>query len=241
MRLDDANDDVRAAFESLRQIAIALITATEGAASIAGFGQKTAQFNAAKYDTVPMQLLGIGDVSSTVEQTILSGWTAENVALIRNVNADQLVKLETLFLRALRDGTRSSQLTSEIASIMRVSVSRAQLIGRDQIGKLNGQLDRQKQTDAGINSYVWRGALDARERPSHVAREGQVFRWDDPPPDGNPGQPVRCRCSGEPNLEPLLGSEFAPEPTPRSALPTEEDRKEHRRRMAERELRRRRR
>jgi SPP1 gp7 family putative phage head morphogenesis protein len=218
-RADDLNDDIARAFEALRGTVTRLTTATDGALviGIANHGSKTVAFNDEKYNSTPMQLLGIGNSSETVERRIVRGWVRENVQLVGNMNAEQMGKLETLFLRALRDGTRSAQLQTDVESILNTSVNRARLIARDQIGKLNGQLDRQKQTEAGIESYVWRGSLDERERPAHVAREGDVFRWDQPPPDGNPGQPVQCRCSPEPNLAPLLGDEFAPAPDKPSA------------------------
>jgi len=47
---------------------------------------------------------------------------------------------------------------------------------------------------------VWRGILDARERPEHVAREGKEFSWKNPPDDGHPGEPINCRCTAEPVL-----------------------------------------
>ncbi len=213
-RTDALSDDVVAAFNSLRTFVTTLATKTNGVLNIGvqSFGDKTAAFNDAKYNDPLMNLLGIGDVSANVEAGIVNGWVTENVQLVGNMNAQQLGKLETLFLRALRDGSRSAQVRGEVAQIVGTeNINRARLIARDQIGKLDGQLTRQKQVEAGIQGYVWRGALDARERPSHVAREGVKFRWDSPPPDGHPGQAIQCRCTAEPDLS-HLGEEFAPEP-----------------------------
>lgn len=214
-RFDDLNDDIVTAFASLKAAIAKLASATGGVLrlGVAEHGAKTAAFSDAKYASPVMRVLGIGNASSTVERSILRGWAAENVQLIQNMNAEQIGKLETLFLRSLRDGSRSSQVTADVETILGGSVNRARLIARDQIGKLSGQLDRQKQTEAGVDSYVWRGSLDSRERPAHVAREGNVYAWNAGPPDGNPGQPVQCRCTAEPNLAPLLGDEFEPEPT----------------------------
>ena len=215
-RTDGLSDDVVAAFNSLRTSIRNLSTKTDGVlrVGVQDHGNKTAAFNDAKYDDPLMNLLGIGDVSANIEQSILNGWVTENTQLVGNMNAQQLGKLETLFLRSLRDGSRSAQVVGEVAHILGPSgenINRARLIARDQIGKLDGQLTRQKQTESGIKGYAWRGALDGRERPSHVAREGVIFQWNAPPPDGHPGQPVQCRCSAEPDLS-FLGKEFAPEP-----------------------------
>lgn len=213
-RLDAISDDVVAAFNALRAFVTTISTKTNGVLNIGvqSFGEKTEAFNDAKYDDPLMHLLGIGDVSANVEASIVNGWVTENVQLVGNMNAQQLGKMETLFLRALRDGSRSAQVRGEVAQIIGTeNINRARLIARDQIGKLDGQLTRQKQVEAGVQGYVWRGALDGRERPSHVAREGLKFRWDSPPPDGHPGQPIQCRCTAEPDLS-YLGEEFAPEP-----------------------------
>ena len=213
VRADTLSDDVLASFETLLGFITNLSVKTDGVlrVGVQNASIKTAQFNDAKYDDPLMNLLGIGDVSANIEQSILEGWVVENTQLVRNMNAEQLGKLETLFLRSLRDGSRSAQVVGEVSTILGGSINRARLIARDQIGKLDGQLSLQKQTEAGISGYAWRGALDGRERPSHVAREGVIFQWNAPPPDGHPGQPIQCRCSAEPDLS-HLGEEFAPEP-----------------------------
>ena len=213
VRLDSLSDDIVEGFDALRATAEKAVTATGGVLTIGvqNFGEKTVEHNDAKYNDPLMRAVGIGDVSANVEQAIVDGWVTENVQLVRNMNAQQIGKLETLFLRSLRDGSRSAQVVGEVNTILGESINRVRLIARDQIGKLDGQLSMHKQTAAGLDTYVWRGALDARERPQHVAREGQIFKWSRPPPDGHPGQPIQCRCNAEPDLS-ALGEEFAPEP-----------------------------
>jgi hypothetical protein len=49
----------------------------------------------------------------------------------------------------------------------------------------------------GVERYIWRSVQDSRVRPEHAEYNGNEYGWDDPPPDGNPGQPVRCRCHAE--------------------------------------------
>ncbi len=234
-RADDLTDDIIRAFISLGQTVNRLTSATDGVLGlgITAHGVKTVQFNDRKYASPVMRLIGINDASAGVERSILKGWTVENTELIKNMNVEQLGKLQSLFMRSLRDGSRSAQIEGEVEKILEGSAKRARLIARDQIGKLNGQLDRYKQTQAGLDSYVWRGVLDERERPEHVEREGKIYQWDDPPIDGHPGQPVQCRCSPEPNLEPLLGPEFKPDPTPSDmSRATPEARAENRRKVA---------
>ncbi len=35
---------------------------------------------------------------------------------------------------------------------------------------------------------------DSRVRPLHALYDGHVYKWGNPPADGYPGQPIRCRC-----------------------------------------------
>lgn len=42
--------------------------------------------------------------------------------------------------------------------------------------------------------YIWRTAGDNKVRSEHVAREGLVFSWNDPPEGGHPGENHNCRC-----------------------------------------------
>ena len=48
--------------------------------------------------------------------------------------------------------------------------------------------------------YVWRTQEDSKVRPSHAANDGKIFAWDNPPPTGNPGEALGCRCWAEPYL-----------------------------------------
>jgi SPP1 gp7 family putative phage head morphogenesis protein len=52
--------------------------------------------------------------------------------------------------------------------------------------------------------YIWRTAGDNKVRPSHASNEGKIFRWDSPPPTGNPGDAINCRCTAEPYVSPFL-------------------------------------
>jgi Phage Mu protein F like protein len=47
-------------------------------------------------------------------------------------------------------------------------------------------------------SYVWRTRRDGKVRIEHRRNDGQVFRWDEQPPTGHPGQAFNCRCEAIP-------------------------------------------
>ena len=49
--------------------------------------------------------------------------------------------------------------------------------------------------------YVWETRGDSKVRVSHRRNEGKIFRWDNPPPTGHPGQDYNCRCLAIPYYE----------------------------------------
>jgi SPP1 gp7 family putative phage head morphogenesis protein len=61
-----------------------------------------------------------------------------------------------------------------------------------------GLINQLRQQDLGIERYIWRSQDDAKVRESHAEYDDQVFRWDDPPAGGHPGQAHNCRCYAEP-------------------------------------------
>jgi len=75
--------------------------------------------------------------------------------------------------------------------------NRAKLIAQDQVGSLNGQLTKFRQTGIGIKQFRWITIGDDRVRAEHAALNGKIFDWDNPPSIGFPQQPIRCRCRAE--------------------------------------------
>lgn len=135
---------------------------------------------------------------------IIAAFAKENASRIKSIPEKLLGEVEQLTFRGLRQGTRPEALANDIFARFDVTRARARLIARDQIGSLNGELTKVRQEALGVSRYKWRGALDERERPLHVEREGMIFSWDKPPSDGHPGQPINCRCYAEPVLEDIL-------------------------------------
>lgn len=128
-------------------------------------------------------------------------WVKENITLITSVENQYFDRLENIISDAVRNGTLTPEVTKQIQDLTGVSKRRAQLIAVDQIGKLNGQLTKYRQTMAGIQEYIWRTAGDNRVRPAHMLRNGKKFKWSNPPPDGHPGMAIRCRCVAIPVID----------------------------------------
>lgn len=124
-----------------------------------------------------------------------------NVDLITSIDRRYLADVALRVDAAYRDGRPWRWIASELEDRYDVSKSRAQLIARDQLGKLTGQLTQVRNLELGIDSYQWMTSADERVRRSHERLEGRIFRWDEAPPFGHPGQDFRCRCTSRAVLD----------------------------------------
>jgi len=127
-------------------------------------------------------------------------WVSANVSLVKNMPEQYLTQVEQAVRAGVAQGVGVKGLAKELEKINGVNKRRAELIASDQIGKANAELTQYRQKDLGIEEYEWSSSNDSRVRPSHAAAEGKIFRWDTPPVStgGNPGYPIKCRCSGLP-------------------------------------------
>ncbi len=166
-------------------------------------GMSASDLNEKNVVNVFQKVLG---VNPTLEQPYLAeqlkSFASLNVGLIKSIPDKFSGELEQITYKGLMNGTRYEDLAEQIADRFGVADSRAALIARDQISKLTSQLNELRQNEVGITSYIWRTSLDERVRESHAEKEGNEYRWDDPPSDtGNPGDDINCRCYGEPVME----------------------------------------
>jgi SPP1 gp7 family putative phage head morphogenesis protein len=210
-RQDGLNEDTAAIFELITKEVLKFMVSDVLKIGITNQSNAIWAWNDQKYNNKVFNLIGMNDLPASIKVGTSQSWIQENLSLIKNVNSDQVAKLETLFYRAARDGNRASTILGDVRKIMGSSEQRATLIARDQTTKLQGQIDRQKQRDAGVTHYIWRTSQDERVRPRHEDRENVRFAWDSPPEDGHPGQPVQCRCFAEPDVEGLLSDLGVPE------------------------------
>lgn len=136
-------------------------------------------------------------------QPVLDASISANIALIESIPTQYHARLETLLMTAIQNGKGTKWLEDEIKKLGQVTDARAKLIARDQIGKINTAVNKARQGELGIEEYRWRTCRDEKVRHKHRRREGQVFRWDTPPDDGegHAGEPVNCRCGAEPVLD----------------------------------------
>ena len=150
------------------------------------------------------QRIAAVDVFSTEPlRALYSSFVAENVDLITSISDTFFAQIRAEVTEAVTTGRRSSELAKDIQARYNVTQSRAKLIARDQISKLNGQITEQRQTSVGVTRYMWSASGDERVRDTHRANDGKVFEWRKPPDvTGHPGQDYQCRCVAIPVFDP---------------------------------------
>ncbi len=125
------------------------------------------------------------------EGPILDAWVNENVKLIRSIDSRWFDDVEKVITEGAREGRALADISRDLQERYGVSKSRADLIGRDQMAKLNGQVVAKRSQSLGVRRYRWSTSKDERVRTSHEKREGKEYSWSDSP---IPGQEIQCRC-----------------------------------------------
>jgi len=118
-------------------------------------------------------------------------WRKHNVGLIETgvlrreadprLRPSLLADVERVVDEAHRSGLRVEILAHDLRERFGVSDSRAELIARDQILKLNGQINKQRQMGAGITRYRWVTSRDERVRERHQELDDTIQEWASPP------------------------------------------------------------
>lgn len=113
--------------------------------------------------------------------------------------------------KAGRKGWKLKDVTEKSRKIDATLQGRIAFHTRNTMGNFLADAAVKRAEDFNVEEYEWSTRKDNRVRGkpgglypnakySHYHREGLVFRYDDPPPDGNPGEPDGCRCQGIPKF-----------------------------------------
>jgi len=203
-RHDAAADDLERLIGDVRLIIAKRFTPATARAAAVAVANDVNDLNRADIEENLLSVVGISLGTDPGIGALLDAAVRENVRLITNLPEALVEDIAGITSRGVRRGRRSSEMAVEIQERFGVSRRRAQLIARDQVSKLNGELTQLRHQALGITRYRWRATLDGKTRDEHAAREGQIFEWDNPPEDGHPGEPINCRCGAEPVLDDLL-------------------------------------
>jgi len=220
--IDDWVDDLNALMEAFKgsisineQVAVSELMFT---------AEQMNTFNAKQWAKVTKGVLGVPLLQAEPWlQPILKGFTKENLDLIQALENQTFKDVSTVVNRGIKEGKSYVTIKNELLGtklekgVFNKVETRAQLIARDQIGKLNGQLTKTRQTEVGISRYFWRDSADQRVRSSHSLMDGLLCNWEDSTvysaddgktwisrPSGavllHPGQDYQCRCASEPDF-----------------------------------------
>lgn len=175
-------------------------------------GRKVTAFQKRQLEVKIGKAMGVNyflGASLDTQQTekLIDGFVETNVELIKSIPSEYYKNAKARILENIKGGMRVEELAEDLEARAHITESRATLIARDQTGKLYGQVNKERQKNAGIMTYVWRTVGDNRVRDAHAALEGQEFTWGQPPVTNDagetnePGEDYQCRCTGEPVLE----------------------------------------
>ncbi len=192
VRQDAPADEVAAALDDLSDTVIAAsrpgITATASTTV-----RRTAEFNGRELDRVFERTLGVGiPAAEPYLDDFIVAATRENVRRVTALLASEFDEAQNVILSGFRRGIRFEEIAQTLESRFNIIENRARLIARDQVASLNGELNRLRQTNIGVTSYVWRTSQDDDVRPSHEELDGEVFTWAQGSPEGHPGEPINC-------------------------------------------------
>jgi len=120
----------------------------------------------------------------------IKDWTDKNIIALR-----ESVQANTF------TGNRSAKLIAHIEQNYNVSKRKARFLARQETSLLMSKFRETRYKESGSQKYIWRGAMDAREREDHRELEGKIIYWDDPPVvdrrtgrRGHAGEDFGCRC-----------------------------------------------
>ena len=211
LKTDAFSDEIEAVFTQARIAFARKYTVQEAQALAEKYAKTGADYNAKEIRGQFLKVLGLQPVlREPYLGAIQDLFVAENVDLITSIPESNFDKIQNLVREAVNSGRLSRNLAADIESEYGAQISevtnnvsaRARLIARDQIAKLNSNLNMARMQSLGISKYTWRTSQDERVRQSHAELEGKEYFWNDPPSINgrrlHPGQDYQCRCTAEP-------------------------------------------
>ena len=194
LALDSISDRLGSLFGAFRQAVERLLGGVQGLAQ--GLLEKEAARHTERFREAASAATGVdlrmvlrpADVGEVVEIA-----AKRSAIAISGLAADVVKKVEQAALTSLVGGVQKP-LEQQLEEDQDAAKRRSKLIAQDQVIQLVAVLNRTRQTQAGVEQYVWATRRDERVRRTHQANEGRIFRWDSAPPTGHPGTAPNCRC-----------------------------------------------
>lgn len=223
--MDEYDDEFSVLMADLRaeQEKVFVQEEDERKAEIFGYGMQVNNINRAQWSKITTLAIGTAfDIETGWVQQRLKSWTDLNYSLISSLSDEYIKKVNTIVAEGVQQGSTYTTIMADLRAMDKnMSKSRAELIARDQIGKLNGSLSEGRMVDAGVSGYVWFTALDERVRATHRQMSGSENKWEDRSVykprgakefksrpsamnDAIPGSQIQCRCTALPAFDDII-------------------------------------
>lgn len=220
LNLDSWVDSVDEIFTALKVWGMA--KASEMLAIVTLKASQIGDWNEKEFKRSIKTVVGVDPISKNQGyQTLIQSWAKENATLISSIQSNLLDDVAGVTQRGMSAGKSINDISKEIKDRYGVTKSRARLIARTEVGKLNGNLSKYRNEELGIKTYFWATSNDEKVRDSHRALNGKLCRWDDDSVYsedngktwkkrtgkmfiGAPGSTYNCRCTSRSNVSQLL-------------------------------------
>lgn len=133
-------------------------------------------------------IIGPNDVREPIE-----AWLVRNTSLIRDINEQARGRIADAVLRGYQQRSPVSEVAKEIREAAGMARKRARRVAADQTVKLASALDRERQRQAGLDTWKWRHSGKLHPRLAHVERDGKLYT-DKTAPEDEPGDLPFCGC-----------------------------------------------
>ena len=173
--------------------------------SLVAISQRTQKLSISEFKRACKQTIGLDlrddYFMGELYDEYLRRWVSDNVELIKTVPFNALDDMKQMVFKSYIDGNTTTSIIKQIQERYQMNKRHARFIARDQVSKLNGEITKQQQKQAGVSSYVWDDSGDSRVRRRHRELNGRTFSWDNSNPARNekgqvitPGSDYQCRC-----------------------------------------------
>ena len=160
----------------------------------------------------------IFDKDSPLIQETIKKFIETNRQLVRTLGKTYIKDVSDNAIDTFLNGGSRKDLARTFLEHTEGNVNKARFWARDQMSSAFGELNKQRQTAAGIPGYIWRTVGDNRVRgsdpddeTSHIALNGRFFTWSrgaantgqiSKPGALHPGEDYNCRCFPDPAFGP---------------------------------------
>lgn len=200
-RLDDVQDQLNKAFNNLERDLSGVREDLDMTTKARQLARQTKRKAVNNFQQEVQRILG-DDFRPFIRNETLDRYVSQsvdsNVRLIKSISSDYHDNLSREIYNGIQQGTPIEDLAETVGKEFNVAKGRVKTIAMDQTNSLHSAINRAQQKDMGLDRYRWWTVMDGNQRPSHGANHREIFKWDNSPLTGHPGDDINCRCYAQP-------------------------------------------